>query len=159
VSIVFKIPLQAIGYFSKKYGRLGILLGFGFLIMISIQRFLFHPERFPTTPKIDFKLYFYALQKIWFTYIPFMILIGCMYYLSGYFISVNNKKGKMLLIVSSILNIVWYILYAIASKHYILPLMINAFPPSTFVISYLSTGLAVCCYPFFLLIYLPFIKE
>jgi hypothetical protein len=154
-----RLSSKTISDLSKLYGLLGILFGSGLILFQFIQRMFFSADSFPSTPQMDFKLYFTALNKLWLTYIPFMILIGGMFFLSGYFISKNYKYGKMVLILSSTLNIIWYILYAVASWHDILPLILNAFSPNTFMISYTLTGMVMCAYPLFLLFYLPFVKE
>jgi hypothetical protein len=154
-----KLSLKTIGDLSKVYGLLGMIFGSGLIFFSYIQRLFYNANHFPGNPNIDFKLCYAALSRLWLTYIPFMILIGGMFYLSGYFIIKKNKNGKRILLLSSILNIIWYFLYAIAAAHDIVPLMANVFSPKSFMESYIMTGIVTCAYPFFILIYLPFVKE
>ena len=139
------------GNISLVYGLLGAVFGIlslgGLLIGTNML------STFPREPQVEkMKLYFTALQSVLFIYMPVMIIIGLLYILSGFLIKKGKKEGISFGVVSAILNIIWFVGYAISVYTVVLPAFPHKFHPSLFLGAMIITGIIICLYPTYYLI-------
>ncbi len=139
------------GNISLVYGLLGAVFGISALGVLPIGINML--STFPREPQVEkMKLYFTTLQSVWLLYMPMMIIICLLYILSGFLIKKGKKAGISFGVVSAILNLIWFVGYAISVYAVVLPIFPHKFHLSLFIGALIISGIFICLYPTYYLI-------
>jgi hypothetical protein len=154
--------MKAVSIISIVYGSLGLIWAAVAGFVVRMQQAIFEQISFP--PEIYDYLDFPALMQVVYDILgslfPFVYLIGILYITSG-ILQLNGKETfKALAYAAAIMNIVWYLVYAVLTYTELLPLLEAAelfpvgFMNAMFLVGLMVNAAFYCGYPVFLILYL-----
>ena len=95
--------------------------------------------------------YFAALQDVWLIYMPLMIIIGLIYVSSGLLLKKEKKEGISVGIFAAILNLLWFVGYAISLNINVMPVFPQKLEPASEIFVIAIAGIFICLYPLYFL--------
>jgi len=154
--------MKAVSIISIVYGTLGIIWSTIILVVIRIQRAIISNIPFPDEAMeiIDIPSMFDALHSIMSFLMPFVLLIGAIYIVSGILGITEKSQTYIFGMVAAVFNIFWYIAYVVFLRTELVPLFdFNEFFPAKlfnvlFFLGIFINAVFYCAYPVFLIIFL-----
>jgi len=109
---------------------------------------------------VDINSLFTVLNDMWRLLFPFIFIIGTIYIISGILYLVKGQQYVALTYIAAILNIAWYLGYAVMIQTELLPLInLDPFIPNKLFSILVSLGTVTdaifyCGYPVFLIVFM-----
>ncbi len=154
--------MKAVSIISIVYGTLGIIWGTLIMVVMKIQKAIISNITFPDEALeiVDIPTMFDMLHGIMSFLIPFVLLIGAIYIVSGILGIIGKSQTYIFGMVAAVFNIFWYVAYVIFLQTELVPLFdFNEIFPANFFNILFFLGILVnavfyCGYPVFLIIFL-----
>lgn len=155
---------KVVSVLTMVYGGLEAFFGLGLLFIIIMQKIMIWSASL-SHPKYNARSWIIwqnieITHNVWAVFAPFLILLGVLFFISGYHLYQNRPVGLRLVRVASVSIILWFVLYAVINVLW-LPYITRGFELNhTFLIplmilSMVMSFVMICGYPVFLLFYLP----
>ena len=154
--------MKAVSIISIVYGTLGIIWSTIILGAIRIQKAMISNIPFPdeVLEIIDIHSMMEAIHGIMSFLMPFVLLIGAVYIVSG-ILGINARPQAYLFgMLAAVFNIFWYVAYVVFLQMELVPLFnFNEFFPAKlfntlFLLGTIVNAVFYCGYPVFLIIFL-----
>jgi hypothetical protein len=139
------------GLISLIYGFLGCGVGAFSLLMIYVGQKMLGDFKSTGDQILRMRIYFTALHDTWLTYMPLMIIIGFIYVLSGWLLKKEKKEGISVGILAAILNLLWFVGYAVSLNTNVLPIFPRNLRPAEQTFAIAIAGIFMCLYPLYFL--------
>ena len=153
--------MKAVSIITIVYGGLGSIWSMIGLLVISIQKMVFHfiPDQNLQDMPLNFHDFIGSIHQLYLIFMPLMLIIAIFYLISGIRLLKETSHAVNLTRLTAILNILWYIGYAInivnLSQVFTADIDISGELIHRIMIIGVSFGAIFACgYPVFLLIYL-----
>jgi hypothetical protein len=154
--------MKTVSIISIVYGTLGIIWSTIILGVFKIEEAIVSNIPFPDEALeiIDIPTMFEVLHGIMSFLMPFVLLIGAVYIVSG-ILGINGKSQAYVFgMLAAVFNIFWYVAYVIILQMELVPLFTfnEVFPAKLFNMFFLMgtliNAIFYCAYPVFLIIFL-----
>jgi len=159
--------MKAVSIISIVYGTLGIIWSTIILGVIRLEKAIISNIPFPDEAMeiIDIPAMMEVLHGIMSFLIPFVMLIGAVYIVSG-ILGINGKpQSYMFGMLAAVFNIFWYVAYVVFLQMELAPLFnfSEIFPAklfnTLFLLGTIVNAIFYCGYPVFLIIFLSQRKQ
>ena len=152
--------MKAISIITIIYGGLGAIWSMIGLLVISVQKMVFHfiPDQDLQDMPFNFHDYIGSIHQLYLIFMPLMMIIAIFYLISGIRLLNEDSHAINLTRLSAVLNILWYVGYAFSifglSQVFTSDFNISGEIIHRIMIVGIMFGfIFVCGYPVFLLIY------
>lgn len=153
--------MKAVSIISIVYGTLGIIWGTIILVVVKVQEVIISNIPFPdeVLQIVDIPSMMEVLHGIMSFLMPFVLLIGVVYIVSGILGISGKSQTYMFGMLAAVFNIFWYVSYIIILQMELVPLFnfSDIFPARLFnllfLLGTLINAIFYCGYPVFLIIY------
>ena len=154
--------MKTVSIISIIYGVLGFLWAALILVAIGIQKTMIENIPFPeeVLSFVDIPLMLETLHGIMSVVIPFVLLIGIIYIISGILGLTERPQAYTFGMLAAVFNILWYVAYIVILQVELIPLFNfdEIFPPyffnMLFLLGSIVNAVFYCVYPVFLIIWL-----
>ena len=152
--------MKAISIITIIYGGLVAIWSMIGLLIISIQKMIFHfiPDQDLQDIPLNFHDYVGSIHQLYLIFMPLMLMIAIFYLIAGIRLLNENENAINLTRLSAILNLLWYIGYAFSIMN-LSHVFTSDFDMSGEIIHRIMIAgimfgaVFTCGYPVFLLIY------
>lgn len=154
--------MKAVSIISIVYGTLGIFWSTIVLAVFKIEKAIISNIPFPDEALeiIDIPTMFEVLHGIMSFLMPFVLLIGAIYIVSG-ILGISEKSQTYIFgMLAAVFNIFWYVAYVVFLQMELVPMFnFNEIFPAKlfnmiFLLGILINAIFYCAYPVFLIIFL-----
>lgn len=160
---------KVVSVLTMVYGGLEAAFGLFSLLGIFMQRLMMRATPSFSHPNfhggsLEFWLRIEITHNVWLVFMPFLIVLGFLFVVSGYQLYKNKGVSVPLIRVSSLSIILWFVLYAVINVLW-LPYITRGFELNhaflilLMILSMVMSFVMTCGYPVFLLFYLPRISR
>lgn len=159
--------MKAISIITIIYGGLGAIWSFFGLMIISLENtiFRFIPQQDFQDIPFNITDLIGKVHQLYLIFMPLMMLIAVFYLISGIRLLNQNRNAIILIRMAAILNILWYIGYAISILNFSRVFFPDFQPQATelihriMIVGTVFSAVFFCGYPVFLLVYFSLKKS
>jgi len=159
--------MKAVSIISIVYGTLGIIWSTIILVVVKVQEAIIGNIPFPdeVLEIVDIRSMMDVLHGIMSFMMPFVLLIGVVYIVSGILGISGKSQAYIFGMLAAVFNIFWYVAYVVFLQTELVPLFnFNEIFPAKlfnilFLLGILINALFYCAYPVFLIIFLSQRKQ